>query len=118
VRAISYRGKLVALATRRAVYLAPEISMLPFGDPKLRFVAALCLYSHDVDEGEVAGPYRPEEAELYARCVLLPDDEFEVFSDEPDGQLAKRFRVPLEQVSAKRGDLAREIGARANGPVA
>jgi hypothetical protein len=54
--AISYRGELVAIATRARVYLAPAVSALADGDPKLRFVAAMCLYSRDVDEGRVPDP--------------------------------------------------------------
>lgn len=104
MRAISYRGELVAVTTRTRVFLAPRIAELPRGDPQLRFVAAMCLYSRDVDTREVAGPYESGDAELYARCVLLPDEEFESYLHEPDDQLAVRFRVPVEQVAAKRCD--------------
>jgi hypothetical protein len=105
VRAITYAGELVAIATPARVHLAPEIAVLPRGDPRLRFVAAMCLYSRDVDLDEVAGPYRSEDAELYARCLLLPDEEFELHRREPDDRLAARFRVPVEQVCAKRNDI-------------
>lgn len=106
MRAISYRGELVAVTTRARVYLAPDVAALPAGDPKLRFVAALCLYGRDIDTGEIAGPYCSEEAELYARCLLVPDDEFVGSMNEPDQQLAKRFRVPVEEVGRKRLDVA------------
>jgi hypothetical protein len=110
VRVISYQREVVALATRARVYLTPGVLALPPGDPKLRFVAAMCLYSRDVDTGEVAGPYRSTEAELYARCVLLPDEELEDYLHESDGRLAERFRVPIEQVTAKRVDIATGYG--------
>ena len=106
MRAISYRGQLVAIATPTRVHLAPAVAGLPRADPTLRFIAAMCLYSRDLDTGELPGPYRSEDAELYARCVLLPDDEFERHQHERDGRLAARFRVPLEQVRPKREDLA------------
>jgi hypothetical protein len=106
VRAISHRGELVAVATRSRVYLAPRIDALRLGDPELRFVAAMCLYSRDVDEGQVPGPFTNGNAELYARCVLVPDDEFDCHAREPDGELAERFGVPLEQVATKRRDTA------------
>lgn len=106
VRAITYGGELVAIATRARVHLAPEVAALPRGDPKLRFVAAMCLYGRDVDTGELAEPYRSGDAELYARCVLLPDDELRLHQHEPDGHLAARFQVPVEQVRAKRTDIA------------
>jgi hypothetical protein len=105
VRTISYRGELVAIATRARVFLAPAVAVLPRGDPKLRFVAAMCLYSRDIDEGHVPGPYRDEDAELYARCLLLPDDSFGVHSAEDDDDLARRFGVPFEQVAPKRRDV-------------
>lgn len=35
----------MAVATRSRVYLAPRIDALGPGDPELRFVAAMCLYS-------------------------------------------------------------------------
>jgi hypothetical protein len=106
VRAISYRGELVAIATRSRAYLAPRIDALAPGDQVLRFVAAMCLYSHDVDEGRVPGPFKNSDAELYARCVLLPDEEFECHAHDRDDELARRLGVPVEQIVAKRRDLA------------
>jgi hypothetical protein len=114
VRAITYSGELVAVATRARVHLAPEVASLPRTDPKLRFVAAMCLYSRDLDAGELAGPYRSEDAELYARCVLLPDHEFDRHQHEADGLLAAQFRVPVEQVSAKREDIKTAYGFASN----
>jgi hypothetical protein len=105
VRAICYQGELVAVATCRRVFLAPRIAQLPEGDPELRFVAAMCLYSRDVDEGEVPGPYSDEDAELYARCVLIPDDSFEAHASRRDKDVASRFGVPVDQVGAKRRDV-------------
>ena len=69
-----------------------------------RFIAAMCLYSHDVDHREVPGPYSDAAAELYARCVLIPDDEFALYGSWSDAAVAWRFGVPLEQVAAKRDD--------------
>lgn len=106
MRAISYRGELVGVATRSRVYLAPQIEALAPGDPELRFVAAMCLYSRDVDEGEVPGPFSTCDAELFARCVLLPDEEFARLAHDLDSELASRFGVPVEQVVAKRRDIA------------
>jgi hypothetical protein len=105
MRALSYRGMLVAVAIRSRVYLAPEVSALPRAHPTLRFVAAMCLYSHDVDQGQVPGPYSDGAAELYARCVLMPDREFDLYAGWSDDALAWQFGVPVEQVAAKRRDL-------------
>jgi hypothetical protein len=98
-------GTLVAVVIRSRVYLAPEVSALPRGNPTLRFVAAMCLYSHDVDHAQVPGPYSDCAAELYARCVLMPDSEFHLYVGWSNEAVAWRFGVALGQVAAKRLDL-------------
>jgi hypothetical protein len=102
--AVSYQGELVAVATPTRVYLAPEVSARPPGDPRLRFVAALCLYGRDIESGELPGPYDEAEAELYARTLLIPDEEFDRYRHECDEELAERLRMPVEQIAAKRRD--------------
>ena len=104
MRAIFYRGDLMAVAATEQVYLDPDVAALAQGNPLARFVAVMCLYSHDVDAGEVPGPYSDELAELYARCVLIPDDDFSAHAQEDDEELADRYRVPLEQIRAKRAE--------------
>jgi excisionase family DNA binding protein len=105
MRAITYREQLVAVVTGTSVHLAPHVSELPTGHPQLRLVAALCLYSRDVDEGQVPAPYQDWAAELYARCLLIPDEEFRRLAHEADEELARRFSIPMEQVREKRRDL-------------
>ncbi len=62
----------------------------------------------DVEIGAVPGPYDEREAELYARTLLIPDEELERPLD--DEELAVRLDLPLEQIAARRrdrrGDLA------------
>src|SRR2546429_9991148 len=98
MRAISYRGQLAAVVTGRSVHLASRIAGLPANDPELRMLAAMCLYSWDVDAGLVAGPYEDSTAEFYARCLLMPDEQFERFAHEPDAELARRFSGPPEPI--------------------
>lgn len=105
---VRYRGQLVAAAAPDRVYLAPSIAERAPGDPLLRFTAVMCLYVHDLESGELAGCYDDAAAELYARCVLIPDAEFLRRLRDPDRRLAHKFRVPLEQIAAKRTDLARQ----------
>ncbi len=62
-------------------------------------------YSHLLDTGELPGPYRDEHAELFARCALVDEAEFERLIDRPDGELAEHFGVPVAQVGLKRGGL-------------
>lgn len=108
LRPVRYRGRLVAAASAQRVYLAPDIARLEPGDPRLRFAAALCLYARDVETGAVPAPYDDAAAEFYARCILIADDDFARRQHEPDTNLAERFRVPLEQIAAKRLDLPAE----------
>ncbi len=90
-------------ATR--VWLAPAIDDLPRGHPLRRFVAAMCMYAHDVRHGLVPGPYTDRRAEIYARCLLLPDSAVVAAATLTDVELADRFEVPLEQARAKRAEL-------------
>lgn len=105
MRAIRYHERVLALATRRRVFLTPTIERLTAGHPLARMVAVMCLYSRDVDAGEVPGPYTRRAAEFYARCVLVPDEEFVEVEHASDAALAARFAVPVEQIAAKRRDL-------------
>ena len=102
---LSYDGAAVAVAGATRVWLAPAIDDLPCGDPLKRFVAAMCLYALDVRLELVPGPYTDQRAELYARCLLLPDHTVTAARALTDAELAERFDVPLEQARAKRGEL-------------
>ncbi len=105
---LSYNGAAVAVAGATRVWLAPAIDDLPCGDPLKRFVAAMCLYAHDLRRGLVPGPYSDRRAELYARCLLLCDRAVATAAALSDAELAERFGVPLEQARAKRGELQSE----------
>src|SRR4051812_2804913 len=105
---VRYRGRIVAAAAPERAYLAPDIASLADGNPLLRLAAAMCLYARDVATGELPGHYDDGDAELYARCVLIPDNAFRRRQRQPDVVLAERFRVPQEQIAAKRADLAQE----------
>jgi hypothetical protein len=74
---IIYRGRLAACATATRVFLAHEFERRPVGDPELRFVLFMCLYARDVLTGEIAGPYRTEDACTYARAALIPAELLE-----------------------------------------
>jgi len=87
------------------MWLAPAIDDLPRGHPLRRFVVAMCMYAHDVRRGLVPGPYTDQRAELYARCLLLPDRAAAAGADLSDKQLAEAWGMPLEQVRAKRCEL-------------
>jgi hypothetical protein len=68
-----------------------------------RFVAALCLYSHADDTGRAGrSDYDQEEAERFARALLMPADDFEAEAWLHDAALAERFVAPLDYVGVRR----------------
>ena len=102
---VLYDGRPAAVAGATRVWLAPGVDALPRGHPVARFVAAMCLYARDVREELVPGPYSDARAELYARCLLLPDRAAAAAAGLSDQELAEARGVPLEQVRAKRREL-------------
>lgn len=102
---INFDGQVAAIAGERRFNLTPQFEQLPDGDPVKRFVAIMCVYARDVASGELPGPYSDAAAELFARLTLIDDDDFRARAGDTDRQLADHFRVPLEQIAAKRRDL-------------
>ncbi len=102
---IQYRGDVVAVAGASRFHLAPHIGAREPGDPLRAVVALMCIFAERVQAGELPGPYSDARAELYARCALIDDDEFERAEGESDEAVAVRFNVPIEQIDAKRRDL-------------
>jgi hypothetical protein len=106
---ISYRGRAAAMAGPERFYLAPHIAQRPDGDPLKTFVCYLALYARDVLTGQLPdepGRYFPARAERYARACLIPTRAFLARTDRPDAELAEHFNVPLEQIPARRAELA------------
>jgi hypothetical protein len=107
MRLIVYRGRVAALAAER-VYYAPHIDVLEPDHPERRFVAALCLYSHVVDGGRAGcNSYDHEEAERFARALLMPAEDFDASVWLPDAELAERFVAPVDHVSVRRSERSR-----------
>jgi len=106
-------GQLVAIAATERAYLSPDMARLPRGDPRRRMTAALCLYTRDVERRIVPGPWSAAAAELYARCLLICDEDFNAQAFASDEWLADRYGVPVDQVVRKREDLRRRgaVGA-------
>jgi hypothetical protein len=104
VRTIFHRHRVAALAAER-VYYASHIEILESDHPERRFVAALCLYSHAVDTGEAGRPsYEQEDAERFARALLIPGDALAAVAHRPDVELAEVFGAPLDHVALRRRD--------------
>jgi hypothetical protein len=102
VRVIGHRRRAAALAAER-VYDAAHIEVLECDHPERRFVAALCLYSHAVDTGQAGRlVHGQEEAERFARALLMPAEAFVPVTARSDAELAELFAAPLDQVSIRR----------------
>jgi hypothetical protein len=97
-----HRHRIAALAAER-VHYAPHIEVLEPDHPERRFVAALCLYSHAVDTGEAGRErYEQDEAERFARALLMPSDPFDADAWRLDVELAERFVAPLDHIGRRR----------------
>jgi hypothetical protein len=107
MRLVSYGGAVVALAGATRYYLAPQVAARDAGDPLVAFAALMCAYAEGVRSRRLAGPYTDERAEMFARAVLIDDDEFRHLDANgyDDLLLAGHFQVPTEQIPAKRCDL-------------
>jgi hypothetical protein len=103
---VRYGGVIAAVGTDDCVYFLPPITALERDHPRRRFVGVVALVAREMALGPDPEPYDEGLAQFYARILLMPNDEFELLSDElSDAELAERFNVPLEQVAAKRADV-------------
>jgi hypothetical protein len=64
----------------------------------------LCLYSHAVDTGQAGRAYDHEDAERFARALLMPAEVFAPIVSWSDFELAELFTAPMDQVAARRRD--------------
>lgn len=74
---ISYRGRLVALATPNRFLLSGSLAMRPVGDPERTFIIFMCLYAIDVLTGTLPAPFTEHDARHYARAALIPEELLE-----------------------------------------
>jgi hypothetical protein len=102
---IHHHGQMVAIATTDGGVLLERMLVLEPDHPYRRFAQAMLLYGAAVLAGEVDERYTDARAELFARTLLIPDEEFDAGHLDHDYRLAQRFNVPLEQVALKRNDL-------------
>ena len=103
---ITYAGQAVALVVSgELALLDPELEALGFGDPLLRFAAAMCRLAMEIELGLPEDRHGEERAQRYARVLLIPAGEFAPLASLPDGYLATAFGVPAEQVAPRRLEL-------------
>jgi hypothetical protein len=115
VEFIFYRGWPLALALPDRVLPRPALEALAERDeshPLVRFACALTLYAFELHAGLSERPFDQARAEHYARELLMPAEAVGALVWVTDAELAELFAVPVEQVGARRLDLA----ARSAGP--
>ncbi len=115
MQAINYRGRCLAVVVHGdlAVFDA-ELETRASDDSLLRFVAAMCRFAMEIDQGLLPGEYEDALAESYARELLMPAREFAALAWLPEPYLAACFAVPAEQTGARRRDLG--LGGTPEGP--
>jgi len=97
------------MAGSERLYLAPPIAERADGDPVKTFVCFLAAYARDALIGHL--PDEPSRcfaarAERYARKRPVPPRAFLALAYRTDDELAEPFAVPLEQIAARRDELA------------
>lgn len=105
---IRYQGDVAAICGPRRFHLSPHIEIRSLDDPVRILVTAMCAFAGRIQVGSVEGAYSDERAERYARCLLIDDHEFAQLdrAGADDARLAMHFCLPVEQIVAKRADLA------------
>lgn len=106
VQVIIHRGRPAAAVNSERVIFAPHINALEPDHPERRFVGAMCLYSHAIRSGALSPPYDQDEAERFARELLMPTVSFLAAAGASDADLAETFTAPVDQVRARRNDTA------------
>jgi hypothetical protein len=65
VQPIVYRGRVVAVATRRGCVFGENLD-----DETYRMAAAMCLFHGELVQGHITGPFTSERAERWAQAFL------------------------------------------------
>jgi hypothetical protein len=107
-----HQGRPAAWVTSGRVELYPRVAVLEPEHPTRRWVLCSAIFAMEVLAGRMPGSFSQERADYFARCALIPDDEFAEVIAAEDAALAEYFNVPLEQVCEKRID---ELLLRASG---
>jgi hypothetical protein len=103
---VFYNDQMVgAVAQNGDVKLGPRIAALGRNHPDRRWAAGLAAFARRVQTGAEAGPYTDAAACAFARTRLLPTQEFVPVAAFSDRTLVAVFRVPAEQIRARRAEL-------------
>jgi hypothetical protein len=115
MRVIQYEGRPAGLVTVDQTCLLPHIRVLEPDHPMRRRVICLAMFAQDLAAGRLTGAFTDGSAAHFARCALIPDDDFLRLAAHDDVLLAELFDVPLAQIAEKRRDL-RALGSPAGPP--
>jgi len=100
-----FDNEVVGATDGHLVFFLDSIEVLERDHPRRRFVAMLAVYATEIAEGQYPGPYRTADAQDFARCMLMPADEFLALARRCDRELAEHFAVPLDQVAIHRAEM-------------
>ena len=99
---ITYRGRLVAVATSTRFFLSDELEDRTDQDD-LGMVVFMCAYAIDIATGQLPGPYRDKDARRYARCCLLAPGSGELLEREglDIPRAARALGIPTDELCAE-----------------
>lgn len=103
LQTITYRGRVVAVASARRMFLCERLALRPIEDPERTFVIYMAAYAGDVLRGELPGPYSDEHARRYARAALIPEELVE--HNLPDlERTARALQIPTSELRHARAE--------------
>ena len=111
---ITYRGRLMAVASARRFFLADVVEQRAPTDPDISMVLFMCIYAIDVATGRLPGPYTDDRARRYARYCLLAPGAAELL-ERPDldvPRAARALGIPADELRLAIAEhLATQAGA-------
>ena len=104
---IHYDDEPAAAVLPDRFWLVDWIEDLPEEHPTRRWVTALCAYAmRQQQRGEA---YEPDVAEIVARELLMPAEEFLPLYGRPEDELTKHFGAPTLQVARRKAELCVDV---------
>src|SRR3954452_14248150 len=101
---VNHQGRPAGWVTCARAELYPRVAAFEPEHPTRRWVTCSAIFAMEVLAGRMRGLFSQARADHFARCALMPDDEFAELAAADDVALAEYFNVPLEQVREKRID--------------
>src|SRR4051794_36221674 len=88
---VNHQGRPAAWVTGRRVELYPRVVAFEVEHPTRRWVTCTAIFAMEVLAGRIRGSFSQARADHFARCVLMPDDEFAELAAAEDAALAEYF---------------------------